>query len=192
VTFHDNLKTQAAALVGQSGITAADVTSITSDNTEVHNKISDVNAADAAKKAKVATKNTTVRGVSDRTRAFANRVKADSGYTVAIGQQLGIIGEEDTTDLNQSHPGLTRSALAMAGNVQIDFNKTVSDGVEVYSKRGSETEFSFLALDTQPPYVDTRPNLGPGPETRQYRSRYVLNDAPIGNWSDVLTVTVPG
>jgi hypothetical protein len=82
--------------------------------------------------------------------------------------------------------------VAVQGSVPVDFNKSVADGVIIESKRGSETTFSLLGSDTEPPYVDTRVNLAPGPETRQYRARYFLNDAPIGNWSDVLTVTVPG
>jgi hypothetical protein len=192
LTYHDNLKTQTAALVGQAGITAADATAVANDNTELHAKIGDVTTADAVKQAKVATKNATVTTVVGNTRAFARRVKAAVGYTAAIGQQLGIIGEEDTTDLNTSNPTGQVSGAPIAGNVSLDFNKSISDGVQVFSKRGSETTFTLLAFDTEPPYVDTRPNLAPGPETRQYQFRYVLNDNPIGNMSPIVTVTVPG
>lgn len=192
VAYHDNLKTQVAALVGQAGITAADSKAVNTDNTNLHTAISDVASADAVKQAKVATKTATVTTVKANTRALANRVKAAVGYTAAIGRQLGFIGEEDTTDLNTSNPTGTLRGAAVAGNVAIDFNKSISDGVHVFSKRGSETSFTLLALDTEPPYIDTRPNLAPGPETRQYQLRYVLNDQLIGNMSPILTVTVPG
>ena len=192
LTYHDNLKTQITALVGQAGITATDATNVAGDNTDLHNKINDVIAAEATKQAKVATKKTTVTAVIGRVRALGNRIKADAGYTTAIGQQLGIIGEEDTTDLNLSAPTPQHAGPSVAGSVMIDFNKSLSDGVQIFSKRGSETTFTFLALDTEPPYVDTRPNLAPGPETRQYQVRYVLSDNPIGNMSPILTVTVQG
>jgi hypothetical protein len=192
LTYHDNLKTQIAALVGQAGITAADVTAVNNDNATLHTAIGDVASADAVKQAKVATKKTNVGTVVGNTRALANRVKAAVGYTAAIGQQLGFIGEEDTTDLSTSNPTPRPAGAPVAGSVQIDFNKSISDGVQVFSKRGSETSFTLLAFDTEPPYVDTRPNLAPGPETRQYQVRYVLNDQAIGNMSPILTVTVPG
>ena len=74
---------------------------------------------------------------------------------------------------------------------EIDFIKDDSTGVEIRSKRGGETAFTFLARDTQPPYVDTRPNLGPGPETRQYQAQYLDGDELVGPLSGVLVVTVP-
>ena len=119
-------------------------------------------------------------------------IKAHAGYTTAIGQQLGIIGDEDTADLTNAKPTLTLKGPVVAGDVKVDFNKSISDGVLIESKRGSETTFTFLTIDRELHYQDTRANLGAGPETRQYRARYMLNDAPVGNWSDVLTVTVPG
>ena len=192
VPFHDNLHTQTVALVGQAGITTGDGTESANDNAELHAKDADVTAADSLKQAKVATRKTTIDTVVTNVRAFARRVKAHAGYTNAIGQQLGIIGEEDTTDLTNAKPTLKVLGAAIAGDLKIDFNKSVSDGVIIESKRGNETGFTFLAIDMEPDYRDTRANLAAGPETRQFRARYMLNDSPIGNYSDVLTVTVPG
>ena len=40
--------------------------------------------------------------------------------------------------------------------------------LQIHSRRGSETEFTFLANDTHPPYHDTRPKLDPTkPEKRE-------------------------
>ena len=94
-------------------------------------------------------------------------------------------------DLTNVKPTLRTRSVTPA-NVDIDFNKSVSHGVRIFTKRGNETEWTLLALDTEPPYVDTRPNLAPGPETRYYRAQYILNDDPIGEWSEILVVTVPG
>ena len=192
ISQHDNLKTQTAALVGQAGIVAGDATESANDNTDLHAKDADVNAADATKQSKVATRQATVNTVVGHVRAFARRVKANAGYTTAIGEQLGIVGDEDTTDLTNAKPTLKVKGPAVSGDLKIDFIKSISDGVTIESKRGSETAFTFLATDSEPHYQDTRANLAAGPETRQFRARYLLSDAPIGNYSDVLTVTVPG
>lgn len=38
--------------------------------------------------------------------------------------------------------------------------------------------------------MDTRPPLQPNtPEVREYRGRFYDNDAPVGEWSDVVSIT---
>jgi hypothetical protein len=46
--------------------------------------------------------------------------------------------------------------------------------------------------NTDAPYVDTRANLTPGPETRYYVGQFLVRDTLVGQLSDVLVVTVPG
>ena len=122
---------------------------------------------------------------------MANRFKAHPNFTPALGQQLDILGPEDTTDLTTAKPTLKATAINV-GAVTIGFNKSVSSGVRILSKRGTEAGFSFLAIDTASPYVDTRANLAAGPELRQYQAQYLISDDPIGLVSDTLNVTVPG
>ena len=51
-------------------------------------------------------------------------------------------------------------------------------------------DFSLLTVDTNNPYVDGRAALVPGqPEVRQYRARFKDDDLPVGDWSDVISVT---
>jgi hypothetical protein len=46
--------------------------------------------------------------------------------------------------------------------------------VILHSKRGDEADFTFLARDTVPPYVDNRPLLAAGkPQRREYNCVYV-------------------
>jgi hypothetical protein len=78
------------------------------------------------------------------------------------------------------------------GEVTISFFKMGHTGVEIRSKRGAETEYTFLARDTEAPYVDTRANLSPAPETRYYVAQFLRRDTLVGQLSDVLVVTVPG
>ena len=195
VVHHNNLKTQVAALVGQIGITMTDSTNLAADNVLLNADINAVEAADAVKKSKVQTKIATVKAVVGRERAFANRVKAAVGYTPAIGQQLGIIGEEDSTDLSNAAPTLTGTIITLSTGthgVEVGFDKSISDGVQISCKRGNEVDFTLLATDGFSPYIDNRPNLGPGPETRHYQAVYLQNDHPIGHPSAILNITVPG
>ena len=57
----------------------------------------------------------------------------------------------------------------------------------------AEAAYSFLAIETASPYVDTRANLvAGGPESRQYQAQYLDGDDPVGHLSDILNITVPG
>lgn len=58
------------------------------------------------------------------------------------------------------------------------------------SKRGQETNWTSLGVKMKSPYIDDRPPLTlRKPELRFDRMRYVKNDQPIGEYSDVFTVT---
>ena len=75
------------------------------------------------------------------------------------------------------------------GHFEAGFDKSISQGVNLYCQRGSETTPSFLARDTNSPYVDNRPLLVAGqPETRTYTAIYVVNDEEIGLVSDAVSV----
>ena len=126
-------------------------------------------------------------GIEDRFRALAAQLKANSAYTNTIGEDLGIVAEEDTTVLTA--PEL--SVSLEGGNPVIKFIKSTSDGIRLYGKRGSETAFTFLAVDTRSPYVDNRPNQTPGtPETREYYAFCIVADEQVGTQSDVINITV--
>ena len=64
------------------------------------------------------------------------------------------------------------------GVVELDFDKSISDGVNIYGKRDADADFVFLARDTASPYIDNRPLLvATKPELREYKAVYVLGDA---------------
>src|SRR6266446_1913219 len=75
------------------------------------------------------------------------------------------------------------------GVVELDFDKSISDGVNIYAKRNGDADFVFLARDTASPYIDNRPLLAVGkPELREYKAVYVQSDAEIGLFSDEVVV----
>ena len=86
------------------------------------------------------------------------------------------------------------------GVVELDFDKSISDGVNIYAKRDGDADFIFLACraevrrrrvrDTASPYIDNRlpalHSLGDG--GREYKAVYVQSAAEIGLFSDEVVV----
>ncbi len=131
---------------------------------------------------------TVLPGVTPRIRLLAKRIKAHPAYTVAVGEDLGIVrGHFSSTEI----PKPTGSARALIGSeVQIKFVKKGFDGVFVESKRGAETAWSTLGTYIRSPFVDNRAPLSAGqPEVRNYRMVYVKGNEQTGDVSDVLVVT---
>ncbi len=82
-------------------------------------------------------------------------------------------------------------AETMPDRVVLRWRKGPLDGVNVYSQRGSETEWRLLGRDNRPPFDDLRPLEKPGvPEQRRYRVIGVIDDTEVTPESDIVTVTV--
>ena len=121
---------------------------------------------------------------------LAVRIKRHPSYTDAIGQDLGIIGAEQTMDPSSMKPVLDISLEA--GHPNIGWKKQGMEGLEIHVDRGAGT-FSFLALDTIPDYLDTAPLPAAGSSAVwKYKAIYRLNDEQVGHWSDVASVSVMG
>jgi hypothetical protein len=113
-------------------------------------------------------------------------------YTTAIGEDLGIIGDESSFDPDTFKAEIKGVKITNEG-VKLSFVKGETEGVNIYSRIGTAGPFMKLAFDGSSPYVDTRPLSLPGtPETREYMAKPVLHDAEIGLPSDVVSVVVGG
>lgn len=125
-------------------------------------------------------------------RAVTVRIKAAANYTEGIGKRLGIEGAEAAEPPSKPDRPTLELIEALYGETRLGFTKHGHSGVRIYSKRGDETEFTPIAKDNHAPYVDTRANLSPAPERREYCARFLDGDDEVGPMSDVLIVTVPG
>lgn len=98
-------------------------------------------------------------------------------------------GAEDTK--NTKSAKLTLKVRTMPhGVVEIVWLNGKADGVNIYSRRGDEAGYVFLAYDKQSAYVDNRPLLAAGqPEKRQYKAICVSGDKEVGQFSDEIVVT---
>ena len=129
-------------------------------------------------------------GIFTRAAALAGRIKKHSGYTEAIGQNLGIIGADQTVDLTAMKPVLTLTL--QAGHPNVGWTKQGMGALEIWVDRGTGT-FAFLALDSEPDYLDTAPLPAPGTSAVwKYKAIYRLHDEQVGQWSDVASISVMG
>ena len=188
--MHNRFRTATAAQGTAYGLSAADVAAISADNAALYADIAAAASAAAAAKNATAAKKSTIKRVVRSTRAYARRIKTAPGYDEGVGEGMGIEGPQDTTDLSTAKPTLKLTDLHHA-SIQIAFNKSVSHGINLYCQRDGEALSSFLARDTNSPYVDNRPLRVTGqPEVRRYRAKYVLDDTEIGEFSDQAVITV--
>jgi hypothetical protein len=125
-----------------------------------------------------------------RASALAARIKKHPNYTDAMGQDLGIIGAEQTMDLAAMKPIL--KITLQAGRPNVGWKKQGMDGLEISVDRGTGT-FAFLAFDTMPDYLDTAPLPAAGTSAVwRYKAIYRLHDEEVGQWSDIATISVMG
>ena len=150
LTWHDTFKTAATAVATSVSLSATDLAAIAADNATIHAKVNAAANASATAQSATADKLASRKVVEANTRNLANRVKLHKNYTPAIGEQLGIEGAVETTDLAGTRPKLTATVLPHAV-VELKFAKGKSDGVNLYSQRGDNPDFTFLARDTASP-----------------------------------------
>ena len=188
VQWHDIFKSGVTELGTELGATADEVTAVATRNTALRAKRANTEAKAAQAKEATADEDAFIKTAQAADRALAKKLRLSTSYTEAKGKRLGIIGAEDTTALTA--PTLTGDAKTN-GRIELNFPKGKSKGVNLYSKRGTETVLTFLARDTEAPYVDTRPLLVPGqPEQRTYRAIYVgPGDEEVGDPGNDLTIT---
>ena len=190
VDYHDNFKTVTNSDGATVGLTVADLTAITGDNSTVHTVKNDSDSAALVAKQTTSTLRNTFGTIKQNVRTLARRIKVHPAYTEALGKRLGIEGAEDTTDMTTAKPTLKGTAI-LQGHAQIGFDKQKSDGINLYSKRDGDADWVKLSFDSQSPYLDNRPLLVAGkPEQRRYRACYVIADSEIGLYSDEMVVTV--
>lgn len=129
-------------------------------------------------------------GALDRTFKLVQVIKGLPGYTDDIGLDLGIIGEEDTTEHTRPEFTLKTEAGDGCNCVKVRFKKFGHYAVAVHSKRGGGG-WELLGIDAESPYQDERPLLVAGqPEIREYKLRFWDSGAENGDWTDVASATV--
>ncbi len=122
-----------------------------------------------------------------RLRLAISRNKTATGYTEAIGQDLGIIST--ATEFNPATYKSGIFAELFGGNVRIRFKKLGADGINLYCRPKGTANFTFLSRATRSPF-EYRPVLAEQnkPEHWEYRAFGVIDDVEIGIASDIVEI----
>lgn len=151
---------------------------------QVEVKKNELKAAVNAKKAK------------DRTDLAAlkseiSRQKLNENYTVAIGQELGIIGSNTSFDASNYKAVITVDITG--GHVEIRFKKLGANGINLYHRKKGAPNWDFLARATKTPFIDVIQLSTPNqPEHWEYRAFGVKDDEEIGQPSDIVEIIFGG
>ncbi|MEX1063722.1 MAG: hypothetical protein WED06_00085 [Candidatus Paceibacterota bacterium] len=125
-------------------------------------------------------KSTSVSGI----RIGAQKIKKKDAYNNGIGEDLGIVGDENSIDIENSKPALT--AKKVETGWRFSFNLLgFFDSVKIFRTRpgGAKT---FIAIDTSSPYIDTEPMVN----ATEYTAYYMLGDNSVGLESDKVTISI--
>ena len=129
-------------------------------------------------------------GINTRLRATVRRIKGSPNDTPTIGQTLRIVTATTPADPNAAKPRPKVKALPMF-SAEVRWPRLSFSGVIVRSQRGGESAWTEHGIKTGMAFVDDRaPATANQPEQRRYQLIYVQNDNLVGQWSDVIGVTV--
>jgi hypothetical protein len=123
-------------------------------------------------------------------RSIVNEIQESPALTDIIAEDLGIIVEEGEVDPNTLVPIIKKLLATGEGWVLVEFLKGKAERINIYCKRGNETEFTLIGTDGESPYLDSRENLTDAPERREYKIRIVMKDVEVGQFSAVLSIVV--
>ncbi|MBI4713208.1 MAG: hypothetical protein HY762_07920 [Planctomycetes bacterium] len=129
-------------------------------------------------------------GIFIRVSQLVMRIKGNPAYNKqTIGEDLGIVGDEQTIDIPNLKPVL--NSRLDAERPLIIWKKGPADSIDIYVDRKDGLGFVFLATDTQPDYLDTFP-IPAGITTAlwDYKAIYKIGDDQVGRFSEPIQVTV--
>jgi hypothetical protein len=128
-------------------------------------------------------------GVFNRISNLAVRMKRHPAYKEAMGEDMGIVGDEQVIDIPNLKPVLT-SRLDV-GRPLIVWKKSHADSLDIYVDRKDGLGFVYLANDSQPDYLDTFPvPAGVTTAVWDYKAVYKIGDDQVGQFSEPIQVTV--
>jgi len=128
--------------------------------------------------------------IEGRWRNIIQRMVKHPNYKSYMGEDLGIEAATETFVATEGKPKFTVE-LSAGGYPNIKWSKGKFQGVEIWKDTGKG--FQKLDRDMIPDYLDKSPLPPEGQSVVwRYRMIYLVNDEPIGSWSEVVSVTVHG
>ncbi len=147
--------------------------------------INDNETAQHAAQGTRTTLNTTKKEKTSIIRKNAQHIKTNGVYDEDDGEALGIVGDENEVDVDNSQPKLTTRRIE--GGTELKFSlEGFFDAVKIFRQRPGESKV-FIATDTGSPYNDI---AEPQVNGTGYTAWFLLNDETVGLESDPVVVQV--
>lgn len=176
----------------KAGLSPAEITAIKNLAIDQCAKMEASDAAENAAKGAKAAETEAARLNTQAVRLAIRNVKTRSLYASSgIEGTLRLKGTESGFDPATFKPVLKLTMVG--GQVRVDFTKGECDSVAIYTRLRGSMGWTKLAVDSDSPYLDTRPLAAPNvPEAREYMGRGVIDDVEIGIESDIVSTTFGG
>lgn len=209
-----NFVTYANANLVNLGLVAGDMTPVTTAQTAFNTALDAHIAAQASAEAARQTKDTNRASLETALRPLVRRLQASSSVDNTERQALGItvkdsqptpvgppstrpVGSVDTSQrlrhmvhfVDETEGGAPGNKAKPAGvmGCEVWVKVTAAGGAPPVS----ESELSFLALDTRTPYLAEYAGADAG-KTAHYWLRWVSSRGEKGPWSETVSATIPG
>jgi hypothetical protein len=129
-------------------------------------------------------------GLFDEFKKFVEQWKSVKGYTLAIGEDLMIVGNEVAPLAENASPALTAEPrpayhLRFAGRMK------GMDAVRIEYKRKGASGFSMIGVLTNlPAQLSIVPQTDGEPESGQIRAIFLKKNKPFGDYSPHYSVVI--
>lgn len=191
LSWSQNIEDKLAGHATVLGLSATDVTAQKALLASIRKAVTDKAAAQANAKRAIVESDQLIDDSVKALRSSIQSWKQQPGFTDAIGADLQIITTESGFDPQSFKT--TLSSSVHPGRVEIGFVKSETQGVNIYTRLKGQATWVKLSFDGHSPYIDNRPlAVANTPEHREYMAIAVIDDAEIGQSSDIIEVVFGG
>jgi hypothetical protein len=170
-----------------AGLTPAQVTELQDITQQIIDLINTTEVKKSEYNQALAARNLIYKDQLQVLRLFIARIKKSDNYTVALGEQLGIIASHILVNTTQVKPVLKLSLEA--GNVRIAFKKQRMQNISIFSRKRGAFTWEKITQTSFSPFTDTRSLTEAGkPEAREYMALFHDGHREVGQESEVYSI----
>ena len=129
---------------------------------------------------------TLTTAIIERLVNLVERIQLSDKYTGEIGAQLGILTTTPEQIAPENWKPEIKANAAPGGKIENSFVRGESDGILYEMQVGAETVWTEKARFFKSPGTITV--NGDQPQTVRLRARYLLDDEPVGQYSDIIQI----
>ncbi len=117
------------------------------------------------------------------------RIKKENTFSLAENSTQILPESQAKPEYSELKPEI--KLINTGFNVAVNFANNFKLPAKIYSRRGFEKDFKFLALDTFSPYMDNRAKLDSNmSEEREYQVIFFDEDHEVGKLSEIVKITL--